>query len=144
MARYGDLLKGGPPRLWERMTPMSEEETQAILDEHGFGIPRDYIEFLREIGWGPVGDTTLTVFGGLTEPGEFWPADPPEELGQFLLCGDDGAGARFGFDVAHEWQVIELGPMLDEVVRHACSFEEFLRDLLHQLGVAGSPGENRQ
>lgn len=72
------------------------------------GIPEDYISFLKDIGFGNFDE--FQMYSGPVEPDSIYPEQNCSELNNIILFGDDFQGYCFGFDMADNYRVVEVGP----------------------------------
>ncbi len=88
---------------------LSEAEVQRELVE---GVPEDYIDFLREVGYGTVNGTYFNFYGGLVEVdeilGHLYDEDSHPELKDILLFGDNFSGDAVGFLATDNWTIVEI------------------------------------
>lgn len=117
------LIERYAPLLTE-LEPMSEERTQQLRAAWP-GAPHDYVEFLRQAGWGPLGDSDYMLYDGLIDCEEIYPGTQG-----YLLFGDDFTGYGAGFDST--WRVVELDPQ-GELVRMDELFIKFIESRLADL-----------
>ncbi|MBG9793188.1 hypothetical protein ABD76_12040 [Paenibacillus dendritiformis] len=131
MSRYESIREQirRNPSLYQ-LEPCSEKE---IARERIEGVPEDYIDFLREIGYGHGG--YFHFYGGLVEVDEIYDAcydeDEHADLQQVLLFGDNGSGDAVGFLTTDGWALVEIwhDDNLSLHYREEQSFEEFVRRL---------------
>jgi len=87
-------------------------------------LPQDYIEFLREIGSGNLGD--IQIYSGPTNPDSVYPSIS-SELAQVVLVGDDLQGYCFAFDMIDGFRLVEVDPQgnVDRSIEQR--FEDLIR-----------------
>lgn len=95
------------------------EETNASE----FGAPSEYIEFLRQVGYGRVGNSQFQFFDGVVFVDEIFGVETPETE-NILIFGDDYQGACTGFEKKN-WRVVRVLPD-QSVIPVADSFEAFV------------------
>ena len=123
MARFDGLARSA--RL-SKMTVVASSRVDAIRSRYPW-LPDEYLEFLRDVGAGEIGESSLmvydspvpaeTIFGHDTIPG-------------VLAIGDDFQGYVFGYSPSAGGSIVEIEPggfTLDVV---ALSFADFIRGRL--------------
>lgn len=70
-------------------------------------VPREYFDFLSEIGWGNVGGAM--IYEGLVRAGTIYPSLLPKDA-EVVLFGDDWTGYGFGFDLKRNGCLVEVDP----------------------------------
>ncbi len=109
--------------------PLSEIEIQRIATEFP-GIPADYLRFLREIGWGCIGDSFYMIYGYPESPEFVYGKDFKEILGGIILLGDDFSGYNLGFDMNDNWALVEIQPTSKRLDKMNQTFSEFILSVL--------------
>lgn len=71
------------------------------------GLDCDYLEFLRTIGFGNLGE--IQLYSGLISPTTVY-STKQGELDHIVLFGDDQQGYCFGFDRNDGLRVVEIDP----------------------------------
>ncbi len=126
MQRYDDLKKVLNDRnLAERFQALPEAELKKLVGENP-NAPADYIDFLREIGYGDIGDGHYMIYSGLIAPEDVFDAGVAEKLDGILLFGDDFSGFCGGFATNKNWDLIEVDGCSDPY-EPEMTFEEFIR-----------------
>lgn len=92
------------PRV--RLDPATDEQLAAIRRDHP-GVPVHYLEFLRRVGWGPLGGS-LMFYSGLCEPDEILDEASAAKLMGLLFLGDNLGGWMVGFDTRAGWRLVEV------------------------------------
>lgn len=95
----------------ERIFPGSRLEMVAdsglaVIREQFPGIPDHYLAFLRNVGWGSLGDGNFMIYSSPCEPDEFFDVQTSEELDGIVFWGDDFAGWMAGFDTRDGWRIV--------------------------------------
>lgn len=101
-----------------------------VLNETGAlgGIPQDYLDFLKEVGYGSVGDGYFMLYGGLIEAEELYDIEGNPVLRKVLLLGDNFSGDAVGFLTTDHWSIVEVWHEdLSIVPRDEKTFTEFVR-----------------
>jgi SMI1-KNR4 cell-wall len=112
--------------------PLTEAEIQREIVE---GIPADYIDFLREVGYGAVNGNYFNFYSGLVEVdeilGDLYDKDSHPELENILLFGDNFSGDAMGFLIADNWSIVEIwhDDNLSINPREEKTFEEFVNGM---------------
>ena len=89
------------------MSPLLENELLQ-LQNHLPELTFEYLDFMRSIGWGPIGHSRFMIYSGPIEPESIFDAAAAEELAGILLIGDDFAGWSVGFDTRQNWKLIGI------------------------------------
>ncbi len=123
MARFDGLSRSA--RL-SKLTVVAPSRVDAIRSRYPW-LPDEYLEFLRDIGAGEIGESSLmlyespvpakTIFGHDAIPG-------------VLAIGDDFQGYVYGYSPSADSSIVEIEPdgfTLDVV---ASSFDDFIRGRL--------------
>ncbi|MGG3927133.1 SMI1/KNR4 family protein [Metabacillus fastidiosus] len=93
-------------------------------------IPQDYTDFLKEVGYGSVGDSYFMFYEGLIEAEEIFDTEENEELNNVLLLGDNFSGDAVGFLITDNWSIIEVWHEdLSIVPREEKTFKQFVRNV---------------
>jgi hypothetical protein len=87
-----------------RLEPVAEPEMAAISRRFP-GVPEHYLEFLRHIGWGSLGDNIM-LYSGLVAPDEIFDAETAAGLVGVVFLGDDFSGEVVGFDTRDGWRLV--------------------------------------
>lgn len=127
MGRYNDLadlLRSN--NLSDRFDALSEEELKKEVDENP-NVPAEYIDFLREIGFGDVGDGYYMIYSGLIAPESIFDEATAKELEGIMFFGDDFNGYCGGFLTNENWKLVEVGSSCD-LYELEMTFEEFIRE----------------
>lgn len=122
MTRYDDIKNESH---LSKLTPASEE-TVAEIKARCPGIPQDYLDFLREVGSGEVGESDFMIYEGPVAPEDVFGRD--DGLSHLLLLGDDFQGYCVAFDPTREWVVVEIDPTNRSVEVTASSFSSYVRN----------------
>lgn len=72
---------------------MTEERKAALLVEYP-KLPRDYVQFLCEVGFGTIGHGRYSVYGAPVEPSFVFDQVTADGLRDVVLIGDDFAGGQ--------------------------------------------------
>ncbi|MGG3805769.1 SMI1/KNR4 family protein [Metabacillus fastidiosus] len=91
-------------------------------------IRQDYIDFLKEVGYGCVGDIYLKFYGVLIEAAEIYATQENLELDNVLLLGGKLSGDSIGFLTTDDWSIVEVwNEDLSIISREEKTFKEFVR-----------------
>ena len=102
---------------FSRLVKVSDEVVKSII-----GAPDDYLIYLKEVGWGAVGNNTFMIYSGpLTAIDIFGEGNLLEHL---IFFGDDFQGYSYAFNP--DGCVIEVEPNNLEQELVANTFEEFI------------------
>ncbi len=124
MPRYADIE--GLPSVADgrRVAPVG---LRIMRDDFG-PLPRDWLDFLVEVGAGTVGPVpgAFKIYPGLVEADDIYD-DVTAALSDLLLFGDDFQGYCVGFERSEDWRVVEVSPIGAAIEPLASSFEEYVR-----------------
>jgi hypothetical protein len=87
-----------------RLTPVGDAEVAAIRSQFP-DVPDHYLNFLRHVGWGSLGDNFM-LYSGLVEANEIFDSRTPADLAGILFLGDNLAGWMLGFDTRNRWRLV--------------------------------------
>lgn len=108
MHRYDKLKKIlDLKKLSSTLEPVSEEILVDLLIEH-IDIPYDFINFLREIGAGTIGDMYYSIYSSLIVPEDIYDPLISKNLEGILFFGDDFTGYSTGFSTLSSWKIVEV------------------------------------
>jgi hypothetical protein len=79
-----------------RLELLTEEKKSTLVARHP-ELPADYIQFLREVGWGTIGNGRYSVYSAPVEPSFVFDPVTVESLDNLVLIGDDFAGGQEAF-----------------------------------------------
>ena len=123
MARYDSYSKSD--RI-SKLTLVAASQIDLIRSRYHW-LPDDYLEFLRDVGAGEIGDSSFMIYDSPV-PGEsiFGNTAVPG----VLAVGDDFQGYVFGYSRATGTNVVEIDPSGATLDVAAPSFAEFIRGWL--------------
>jgi hypothetical protein len=87
------LLKHYPE---SKLQLLPEERRVALVAKHPM-LPGSYVQFLCEVGFGTIGDSLYSVYGGAMDPSDVIDRSTAEDLHDVVLIGDDFAGGQEAF-----------------------------------------------
>ena len=87
-----------------RLEPVAEPELAAMRRQFP-RVPEHYLEFLRRVGYGSLGDNFM-LYSGLCEPDEIFDAHTAVGLAGIVFFGDNFAGWIVGFDTRDGWRLV--------------------------------------
>jgi hypothetical protein len=127
MGRYDDLLYQLIKRnLRSCFEKFSEKELESEIEKYQ-NTPSDYVDFLREIGYGEIGDGYFMLYSGFVNPSDIYDQTKADKLRYILFIGDDFNGRCIGFENSHLWELVEVDEN-QKINFLNISFEEFIRD----------------
>ncbi|BCJ05789.1 hypothetical protein PRtIB026_A44150 [Pseudomonas sp. RtIB026] len=132
MGMYDDLQPDKVSGPLSKLTTAEAQMLSALAGPHS-QVPADYLAFIRELGWGEVGEAAYMLYEGLLTPDQVYDEDGDNALEGILLFGDDLQGYCSGFDTNNGWVVVDIDPVSREAHQVADSFSEFIRELLGDL-----------
>ena len=112
---------------------MREPELMSLIQKYP-QIPADYVDYLREIGWGPIGSSAYVIYRGLMNAGDIYDGETVKELNHILFFGDNFSGYCGGFDTRRGCAVVEIEPTDMSCVDAGKSFENFVKAIYRRLG----------
>lgn len=130
-----ELIRNNPSKHKFEMLTENELKSEREIE----GVPVDYIDFLREVGYGTVNGTCFNFYSGLVEVdeimGHLYDDESHSELKDILLFGDNFSGDAVGFLTTDNWAIVEIwhdddlsiNPIEEE------SFEEFVNNMFVQF-----------
>lgn len=129
MSLYSDLLarKGNDTSLDKLVVISAEKAMQLLLD----GAPKDYVDFLSEIGAGELGKSDYMIYDGLVDPEEIFGVDV-KGLDGIVFFGDDFQGVNSGFRVL-DWKVVEVDSVDMHINFLNKSFQIYLREKITEI-----------
>ena len=98
-------------------------------------IPADYVDYLREIGWGPIGNSTYVIYQGPINADNIYDGETAKELSHILFFGDNFSGYCGGFDTRRGWAVVEVQPTDVSCLDSGKSFEDFIKAVHRRQGA---------
>jgi hypothetical protein len=108
-----------------RIEPATEEQLAALRRDYP-EVPAHYLEFLRRVGWGSLGDGNFMIYSGLVEPADIFGAVTAAELSGVLLLGDDFGGWVVGFDTRAGWRLVGIDHGSEPHAMEQKSLAEFI------------------
>ena len=90
---------------------LQESEIAKIRNKYP-GVPEHYLDFLRYIGFGRLGEMNFMLFSGPVEPDEIFDKETASNLEGLLFIGDDFAGWELGFNLLDGWRLIGVDSAL--------------------------------
>lgn len=87
------------------LTRLTDRDVELLVEAHP-EIPADYRRFLREVGYGDLGE--IQLYSGPVSADSVYPR--LSGLQNIVLFGDDFQGYCFGFDLADHWRIVEVSP----------------------------------
>lgn len=129
MSTYDDLAaKKGRGTPFDGLVAV---EFAADLNPCMLNPPKDYIDFLLEIGAGELGNASYMIYSGLIESVELYGEDLAGAGGVFLF-GDDFQGYCTGFR-GGDWKVVEVDPVSKIIEEIFPTFQDFIRNKISQI-----------
>jgi hypothetical protein len=102
------------------------------------GLPADYVEYLREVGWGSLLRCRYTVYRQLMPAAERFGKQVAARWERRVLCfGDNLSGDVAGFLPDQDWAVVEIGHMDFSIHVTGQTFGRFIRE---RMGLDGAEG----
>jgi hypothetical protein len=112
--------------LAQKLTKLTENEIVDLVEMYP-EAPKDYIDYLREVGYGDIGDGYYMIYSGLITPDSIFDAETAKELEELLLFGDDFSGYCGCFLTTEDWTLIEEDGSC-EFYEPEMTFEGFIRE----------------
>lgn len=89
-------------------------------------VPEEYVAYMREVGWGEIGQAVYMIYSAPSEVSSAFP-DAPDDLKPYALFGDDFAGYAGAFHRVNG-QLVEICLSDWTIVRCDETFFEFVVD----------------
>jgi hypothetical protein len=141
VAAFLARVENARERKMNERTPLSSDEIAEVLARFP-GVPRDYIDYMREIGWGSFRECQFMVYGDLATPndmiGEEAAACYGDSREEVLCFGDDFSGDMSGFLPKQGWAVVELRHDSGSLRRMGKPFGQYIREQM----LMGPRGED--
>jgi len=135
MNRFSDLLGiVQSTGLLTNLTPVDAAHVDQVLKLYP-GLPEDYVDFLRVVGYGSFGDGGYSIYNGLVSPDAIFDATTSKALGDLLIFGDDFQGHHSAFQPQNGWSVVEIDSASLIVIPGNQSFEKFVRNKVVGLAI---------
>lgn len=126
MGRYDEIIYIlNEKNLLSRFSKLSDQEVNAEIEENP-DMPDDYIEFLKCVGYGDIGDDNYMIYSGLVTPEDIFDEITSKTLKNILLFGDDFNGYCAGFLTTDNWRLVEVGNCCN-VLDLEGTFESFIK-----------------
>lgn len=132
MGRYDDLLY---KLIKNNLRSGLENSIDSHIEEQSksyFGMPDDYIEFVKKIGYGDIGEEYFVLYSGLVEPSDIYDVDKARRLRDIVFIGDDYKGHCLGFETYGNWELIEVD-VEEKITFLNITFEEYIRNKINRL-----------
>jgi hypothetical protein len=102
-------LKTAIQRTWpdSRLESVTEQDLTKLTEQHP-ALPTHYLDFLRHIGWGSLGDAVFMFYSGPVHPEDIYGPGNAERLEDVLLIGDNFSEWQLGFDTSSSWKLVEI------------------------------------
>lgn len=127
--RYQDLTGNALiAGLISDLEPVTEDHLRLVNAAFG-ELPSDYLDFLREIGSGPIGEDDFTVYQGPASAADILGPNPPEALRDLIFVGD-ACGNPVALDRSAGWKVVHMAHATKNITLRSESFEAFIRSEL--------------
>jgi hypothetical protein len=105
---------------------LTEEQLMKEI-ENNPSLPCDYIDFLKEVGYGYIEmDGYLFIFSGAINPKLIYKALVDRRLIDILYFGDDLNGYYCGFQTSDNWKVVEVDDLFN-IRTLNMGFESYIR-----------------
>jgi hypothetical protein len=88
-----------------RFTRLEKPELDLLRHQYP-SLPSHYLAFLRDVGWGSLGESNFMVYSGLCQPAEFFDPETAARLDGILFFGDNFADRMVGFDTRNGWRIV--------------------------------------
>ena len=106
--------------------PMAFAQMRKCIPDPIDAIYSEYVIFLTEIGFGPIGPGYFAISPKLRDfPGD-WPVNNKEFAKELRVFGDDLAGSSFGFHPKYGQRVLRYDSANGAISAVAESFYDFL------------------
>ena len=133
-----DDLRGN--KLFADLRPLPASDRASIANAFP-GIPKDYLDFLAEIGTGTLKDAAFVIYSAPIFPSDIYDPVAAKQLTGLLIIGDDFQGYCVAFDAAHDWSIVEINPIDKSLDIVANTFRDFVHTELLSADGAATPGD---
>jgi hypothetical protein len=108
---------------------LTDAEIQEIRNKYP-NIPEDYLDYLKEIGWGSFRECQFMIFGKPDKLSEI--IGEVEEIDEtdLIFFGDNFAGDFSGFNLKKDEKVIEWWHDSNEINETEQTFKEYIRKMM--------------
>jgi hypothetical protein len=107
--------------------PAENLEKELLFGE----VPIDYLDFLKEVGFGSVSESYFMFYEGLIPAEEIFDTDINSELNNIYLFGDNFSGDATGFLQTNNWSIVDIWhDDLSIIPREEKTFEEFVNKVI--------------
>lgn len=103
MSKFKSIIDNIPPL--SSIPKLTADEVAAIQLEIE-GVPKDYCDFLVEVGFGDLGEIQIYNMPALAET----VYGSAKGLSDIVIFGDDHQGYCFGFDRRYGYRIVEIDP----------------------------------
>lgn len=106
---------------------LTDKEIEEIRKQYPY-IPQDYLDYLKEIGYGTLRECQFMVYEGLENIEDLlgYEVEGLEDK-KFLAFGDNYSGDFSGFLIEENWKVAEFWHDCEELKVCEQSFQEYIR-----------------
>lgn len=126
MGRYDDLLyQLIRKNLRSSFEKHPEKEFESQINKYN-DVPADYVDFIREIGYGEIGEDYFMLYNSLISPSDIYAPDKANKLRHILFLGDDFSGRCIGFEKSGMWELVEVDEN-QKINFLNITFEEYVR-----------------
>lgn len=107
---------------------LTDKDIEEIREQYS-DIPQNYLDYLKEIGYGTIRECQFMVYEGLENIEDILGYEVEElEDKKFLVFGDNYSGDFSGFLIEEEWKVAEFWHDCEELKICKQSFHEYIRE----------------
>lgn len=107
---------------------LTDKDIEEIREQYS-DIPQNYLDYLKEIGYGTIRECQFMVYEGLENIEDLLGYEVEElEDKKFLVFGDNYSGDFSGFLIEEEWKVAEFWHDCEELKICKQSFHEYIRE----------------
>lgn len=103
---------------------LGEQALTDIRTRHP-GTPEEFLQFLKEVGWGSFLEDSYMVYNGFFEPSFVFGEENAPLDEEICLFGDDFCGNSAGFEKS-TWEVVEITPSR-RIKKTGLTFGQFIR-----------------
>ncbi len=119
--RYHQILSD--PQYQSLIQRLETRDSSEFACANG-SISDDYISYMREVGWGEIGQAGYMIYSGPCKVSDLF-TGAPHHLSSYILFGDDFAGYAGGFN-RDDGSVVEISLSDWGVIPCNESFFEFI------------------
>ncbi len=108
---------------------LSESEIESLKSKFP-DLPLDYIEYLKQIGWGTFRECQFNIFEAICYLEDLYDVDAEFEEKRYLAFGDNFSGDTSLFDTHNNYEVVEFWHDSYEFHPEQKTFKQYIRSCM--------------